>query len=107
MMQVPAPAVVAAQRGANDPALLLCDKTEARIAVEKCGDRGARVGFVQPHAFAALPQSDDFIIIFDAKYAEDYSVIVWGLGKNFFHSTVTLLARLRGLSTSQPRATAM
>jgi hypothetical protein len=24
-----------------------------------------------------------------------------------FHSTVTLLAKLRGLSTSQPRATAM
>jgi hypothetical protein len=46
MMKVTAPAIVAAQHGANDPAILLRNETEARVASQKCGNGIARVGFV-------------------------------------------------------------
>lgn len=107
MMQVAAPAIVAAQRGADDATIFLRHKTHARVASQIRGDGRARVGLVQPHAFAAPPQGDDGVVIFDAKNAEDDCVRFFGPGKIVFHSTVTLFARLRGLSTSQPRATAM
>jgi hypothetical protein len=107
MMQVTAPAVVTAQHGADDSAILFRNKAEARVAPQKRRYGRARVGFVQPHALGALPKGDDCIVIFDAERADDCSIAVGALGKFPFHSTVTLLARLRGLSTSQPRATAM
>ena len=107
MMQVAPPAVVTAQHGANDSAILLRNKTEARVPSQIRGDRTARVGFVQPHTFGAPPQGDDRVVIFDTERADDCSTAIWTARKFPFHSTVTLLARLRGLSTSQPRATAM
>jgi hypothetical protein len=67
MMQATTPAIMAAQHSANDPAILLRNETEARVASQIRGDGGACVGFVQPHTFGAPPQGNDRVVIFDTE----------------------------------------
>jgi len=107
MVQVTPPAVMTTQYRADEAALFLGYETKTRIAPQICSDRVTGVGFVQPDAFGAPPQSDDRTVIFNPESANDGFTVATALGNPLFHSTVTLLARLRGLSTSQPRATAM
>ena len=68
-MQVTATSVVTAQHGANDPPILFSNETESRVAAQKCGNGGARVGLVQPHAFGTAPQGDHRIEILDSEKA--------------------------------------
>jgi len=87
---------VAAQHGTNNSAILLRNEAEARVAPQIRGDGAARVGFVQPHALGPPPQGDDSVVIFDSEKAHDYSIGAQAARGFAFHSTVTLLAMLRG-----------
>src|ERR1039458_9018742 len=106
-MQVTAPAIVAAQHGADDSPILFRNETEIRVASQIRGDGATRVGLVQPHALGASPQCDDRVEIFDSEMAHDRSIGARAARGFTFHSTVTLLARFLGLSASQPRTRAM
>ena len=106
MMQIAASAVMTAQHRADDLPIPFCYEAQARISPQIHSDGTARIGFVQSHTFGASPQCKDRPVIIDAKRA-DGRVTNATAGFVCLHSTVTLLARLRGLSTSQPRATAM
>jgi hypothetical protein len=64
-MQVTAPAIVAAQHGADDSTVLFRNKTEIRIASQIRGDGATRVGLVQSYALSAPPQGDDRVEIFN------------------------------------------
>src|ERR1035438_1230516 len=106
-MQIATPSVVTAQHGTDDLTVLLRNETEIQIASQIRGDGAARVRLIQPHALGASPQCDDRFEIFDSEKAHDRSIGAKTARGFPFHSTVTLLARFLGLSTSQPRVTAM
>jgi len=97
MMQVTAPAVVAAQHGANYPAILLRNETEAWIVPQKRGDGPARVGFIQSHPFRAPPQGDDRVVIFKPKSADDDPIVAGAAGKFLFQSAFTFWTSFHGL----------
>jgi hypothetical protein len=98
MVQVTTPPVVTAQHGTGNPPIRFGNQTEARVASQKRGDGGARVGFVQSHAFGAPPQCDDRVVIFDPEMAHDCSIVAGAAGRHLFHGTLTFLAGLRGMS---------
>jgi len=76
MMQVTTPAIVTAQHGADDSAILFRNEAQPRVAPQKNGDGAACVGFVQPHTFRAPPQGDDRVVVFDTEGADDHSIFV-------------------------------
>ena len=71
MMQVAAPAVVAAKDGADDDTVFIeRDKAEAGVANQKSGDGLARIGFAQTDAFACAPQREDRVVVGQREFAQ-------------------------------------
>src|ERR1700690_1218049 len=97
MMQVTAPAIMAAQHGADDSAVPLRNETHARITPQICGNGAARVGFVQPHPFRAPPQSNDRVVILNTEGTDNGSIVVRAVGNLLFHSTVPFSPGFHGL----------
>ncbi len=75
--------------------------------------RAATTTSCTPRSAQSALQSDASLRLFTVgscsavMSANALRIFLASMNENRFHSTVTLLARLRGLSTSQPRATAM
>jgi hypothetical protein len=64
MMQIPAPAIMAAQDSADNASIgCLGDGAESRVSSEKCRDSIQSIGLTETDALALFPQREDLCVI--------------------------------------------
>src|SRR2546423_7246476 len=94
MINVPAPAVMAAQRHAHNYRSIGCDPTQSWISRKKSRNAFLVIAFGNLNALNSLPQLNRGIVIVDRKFSRANCVLHEGANNLSMHCPLLILALL-------------